>query len=491
MTLPTFDEIRRQEPRTDLTAMPGGLLPEPKERRSLPTFEEIRAGRSVMTPADGPKEATLADIPDADLPESIRDQGSRVRNAEFYAEQFGLQGLSIDDAYDYEPQLNELIWGPGVTTESANAKIAAYRKQAVEQSKSLFQELGSAFRETVEARGEIWEAAEMTVWGTGPYGEESVVKAWRDVLKYNLLRLTSLRGLITWPRPEGGTPYGAEDTMQMRWSKPEKTAKEELTETVEGLPGLAEAVVPAGTETLETLIDFAFVYPKLFQLAGVPAKAIGKIPRVQKAIKALGGTEWVTGHERALIYRLALQVGLRSSEIARLRVLAFDFDANPPSVRIESSDTKGKRAADLVLMAETAEAIREFLKDKAATDKAFAMPHKSNVADMLRGDLEAAEIPYTDAAGRDMDFHSLRHSFITHLALAGVHPAVAQKLARHRSIELTMRCYTHVFHKSECEAIDSLKRFTSASLSDARRLSSADLGGHKTGDSRSETRLSA
>lgn len=199
----------------------------------------------------------------------------------------------------------------------------------------------------------------------------------------------------------------------------------------------------------------------------------------------------MTGHERALVYRLALQAGLRSGEIASLRVLSFNFDATPPSVRIESADAKAKRGDDMVLMGETAQAIREFLKDKAATDKAFNMPCKSNVADMLRGDLADAEIEYTDAADRDVDFHSLRHSFVSHLALAGVHPAVAQKLARHRTIEMTMKYYTHVLHKSECEAIDSLQSFTSASLSHGQKLTLADLGERTNGNIKLKTALSA
>jgi site-specific recombinase XerD len=38
----------------------------------------------------------------------------------------------------------------------------------------------------------------------------------------------------------------------------------------------------------------------------------------------------------------------------------------------------------------------------------------------------------------------LRHTFITILALGGVHPKKAQQLARHSSIELTMQFYTHL-----------------------------------------------
>ncbi|MDA1166324.1 MAG: tyrosine-type recombinase/integrase [Planctomycetota bacterium] len=49
---------------------------------------------------------------------------------------------------------------------------------------------------------------------------------------------------------------------------------------------------------------------------------------------------------------------------------------------------------------------------------------------MLKRNLEAAGIPYQDKAGRFLDFHSLRHTFGTNLARAGVAPKVAQELMR-------------------------------------------------------------
>jgi integrase len=211
----------------------------------------------------------------------------------------------------------------------------------------------------------------------------------------------------------------------------------------------------------------------------------------------------MTGHERTLIYRLGLEAGLRSGEVRTLSVLSFNFtplaDGKPATVRVESSDTKGKKSADLILMGATAQAIREYFlqEDKQGGDTAFPMPHRSNIVKMLKRDLADANIAYTDDAGRDVDFHALRHTFITNLALAGVHPAVAQKLARHSSIELTMKYYTHVLHTSEVAAIESLQSLTQASgLTPASqnhtpRQTSLDVGGQQEGDHGSRTRLSA
>ena len=55
---------------------------------------------------------------------------------------------------------------------------------------------------------------------------------------------------------------------------------------------------------------------------------------------------------------------------------------------------------------------------------------------MLRNDLEAGGIPCITADGI-ADFHSLRHTFISNLAACGIHPKLAQQLARHSTIALT------------------------------------------------------
>ena len=71
----------------------------------------------------------------------------------------------------------------------------------------------------------------------------------------------------------------------------------------------------------------------------------------------------------------------------------------------------------------------------------------------LWADLKQAGIPYRDEDGRVADFHALRHTFITNLARGGVHPKIAQALARHSTTTLTMDRYTHTVIGEQAEAL--------------------------------------
>ena len=199
----------------------------------------------------------------------------------------------------------------------------------------------------------------------------------------------------------------------------------------------------------------------------------------------------MTGYERSLVYTLALEAGTRFSEIKSLKVLSFNFDVSPPAVRVEASECKGKRTDDLILTDKTAKTIKSYLSGKEPTDAAFNMPDVSMAAIMIKKDLEAAGIEYRDAAGRDCDFHYLRHTFCTNLALAGVHPTVAQKLARHSDIKINMKYYTHILHESEVAAIEAVNVLTQSCLDGRLDATLVDSDRTKNLNSRTKTALSA
>jgi len=183
------------------------------------------------------------------------------------------------------------------------------------------------------------------------------------------------------------------------------------------------------------------------------------------------------GSERALVYRLALETGLRANEIRTLRRASFDFRGDPATVTVKAAYSKRRRQDVLPLRPNLGEALRRHLPTKLPTAPVFSVPRSYDMADMLRADLTDARtkwigeartetdkaerekgsfLAYRDDAGRVAAFHSLRHTFISNLAQAGVHPKLAQSLARHSDINLTLSRYTHTTRGQESAALAAL-----------------------------------
>ena len=74
--------------------------------------------------------------------------------------------------------------------------------------------------------------------------------------------------------------------------------------------------------------------------------------------------------------------------------------------------------------------------------------------------IAAAGIATTDERGRTVDLHCLRHTFGTHLAMAGVAPRTAMAAMRHSSSQLTMNVYTGPTLLDVAGAITELPKFS-------------------------------
>ena len=164
------------------------------------------------------------------------------------------------------------------------------------------------------------------------------------------------------------------------------------------------------------------------------------------------------GLERALLYRLAIESGLRSNELRSLTVSSFDFKAR--TVTLEADSAKNRREAVLPLKIDTADMLKAFVFNKMPSAIVFNMPYPCNVVRMFRRDLQAIGIDSADNGRGKLDFHSLRHTTGSFLAASGVHPKTAQNLLRHSTIDLTMNIYTHTVKGAEAAAIQSLPNFS-------------------------------
>jgi len=177
----------------------------------------------------------------------------------------------------------------------------------------------------------------------------------------------------------------------------------------------------------------------------------------------------MSGKARAMMYKLAVESGLRANELRTLRRASFKLDGDAPTVTVAAAYSKHRREDVLPLRLALALELREFMKGLAPAAQVFKLtPRRRYAAEAFKADLEAAGVRRTDDAGRFADMHALRHTFISNLASGGVHPAVAQRLARHSTITLTMDRYTHTLAGDQAAALDVLPDLSGPSRERAR-----------------------
>jgi integrase len=90
---------------------------------------------------------------------------------------------------------------------------------------------------------------------------------------------------------------------------------------------------------------------------------------------------------------------------------------------------------------------------KAARQKWLEESETSEECEEL---LKSDFLRYCNHDGLFADLHSCRHKFVTSLEHAGISPKMAQTLARHSDIRLTLGVYTHVELPDRTAAIGSL-----------------------------------
>jgi len=135
--------------------------------------------------------------------------------------------------------------------------------------------------------------------------------------------------------------------------------------------------------------------------------------------------------DQQLLYRVAVQTGLRSSELRSLRRGGFHFADAAHYVKVESRSTKNKQVARHYVDESLANDLRSHLATKTPKAPAFTLPSAYDMAEMLRTDVDTARALWLrdskDAderaereeslfltpeieAGETLDFHALRHT---------------------------------------------------------------------------------
>ena len=188
-----------------------------------------------------------------------------------------------------------------------------------------------------------------------------------------------------------------------------------------------------------------------------------------------------------MLYVLAAWTGFRKGELGSLTLRSLRLGEDPPTATVAACYSKHRREDTQVLHPELVRQLREWVATKRNLKPEQPLfPISGRVPGgverkthkMMERDIMAARDAWLDEAKKDpaelkqrltsdflcycnhdglfADFHSMRHLFITSLERAGISPKMAQTLARHSDIRLTLGVYTHVELPDCSAAIESL-----------------------------------
>lgn len=163
--------------------------------------------------------------------------------------------------------------------------------------------------------------------------------------------------------------------------------------------------------------------------------------------------------ENSLVYRVLAGTGLRSGELAASIPAQFDFDRC--TFRVRAVTTKNKKNDILPIRPDLAVRLKEWITSRGIKpgERVFSYTIYSIYREFMKDCLAVGIARQDDSGkivtkgddGRSVDVHSLRRTFGTMLARAGVPLTTTQRLMRHSTPELTARIYIDV------EPIDMLR----------------------------------
>lgn len=177
---------------------------------------------------------------------------------------------------------------------------------------------------------------------------------------------------------------------------------------------------------------------KLFWEIPRPKKRI-ILPKVISEEKIIAGLLKTENLKHKAILYTAYSAGLRVSEVIKLKIA--DIDSDRMQMRIENA--KGKKDRMATLAHSTLVILREYVKVYKPKIYLFegqtiGEPYSARSAQTIfTKAYEALGMP------KNISFHSLRHSYATHLLENGTDIKYIQELLGHNDIKTTMR-YTHV-----------------------------------------------
>jgi integrase len=247
-----------------------------------------------------------------------------------------------------------------------------------------------------------------------------------------------------------------------RWVADEKQRGKRALGTINAFLGSVKAFVQYLTDigifANNPLKSIRFLNAELDRRKVRRAMTEDEIERLMQSTATGKQHKGINPEERILIYRLLLGTGLRSTELSLLTPSQINFEHC--RLTIEAKKTKNKKADILPLKPSLVQSLKERIEanNVQVTERIFLHDH-TTLLTAFYADLQAARIERKSADGRSLDVHSLRKTFGTLLAMAGVPLTTVQRLMRHSSPLLTAKLYIDVDPLNMAQALEKLPEF--------------------------------
>ncbi|MGL4512752.1 MAG: site-specific integrase [Lacipirellulaceae bacterium] len=169
----------------------------------------------------------------------------------------------------------------------------------------------------------------------------------------------------------------------------------------------------------------------------------------------------LSGPQRAMLYLIASQTGLRASELASLTPGSFDLASATATVTVHCTISKRRTTDKVPLSHELAATLAPWIEGLPPGKRLWGSSRgwQAKAASMLRKDLVAAGLPTAKrlASGEtgQIDFHSLRALRVTQLVERVGNRTVVRELARLSSDALLDR-YTKIMPAEVRAAVESV-----------------------------------
>jgi integrase/recombinase XerD len=273
------------------------------------------------------------------------------------------------------------------------------------------------------------------------------------VLREAMQREMALRGFA----PKTRKVYLA---WMVRLSRQSRVSPDQISEVQvrDYLAGLAKrGLSPSTVNQAISAIAFFFrsVVPREWKFEVRYQRAPQRLPVVMSTEEVARLLAAVPTLRERVAMEIAYGAGLRLNEVLRLKLT--DIDSVRMILRVEQG--KGRKDRNVMLSPRLLETLRAYWRQ--SRPKVWLFPGHGTKRPMHQTILQRAFKRAKEEAriAKPVSFHTLRHSFATHLLESGVNVRTIQALLGHAALGTTQR-YTHVggdYLRQTRSPLDSLK----------------------------------